>query len=79
MRAWLLAEAAMDDVPLEASVTCLRDQVTVALGGSGVIERSDEYLHRHAMTEADYRTVAGDDERLDALLDALAGEGTGTS
>jgi hypothetical protein len=79
VRAWLLAEAAMDDVPLDATVAYLQDQVTETFGGSRVIERFNDYLRRYGVTGSDYRTLAGDDERLNALLDALAGEGTGTS
>ena len=79
VRAWLLAEAAMDDVPLDATVTYLQDQVTEAFGDSRVIVRFNEYLRRYDVTESDYRTIAGDDERLDTLLDALAGEENGAS
>ena len=79
VRAWLLAEAAMDDVPLDATVTYLQDRVTDAFGGPGVMGRFNDYLQRHEVTEADYRTIAEDDERLDTLLDALVGEGNGAS
>jgi hypothetical protein len=74
VRAWLVVEAAMDAARLDPAVQHLQDQVDTTFG-PGAMMRFSEHVETHGLQEADLTDIAyADDERLDALLDALAGE-----
>ncbi|NEK94572.1 hypothetical protein GCU67_10380 [Modestobacter muralis] len=74
VRAWLVVEAAMDTARLDPAVQHLQDQVDTTFG-PGAMMRFSEHVETHGFQEADLTDLAyADDERLDALLDALAGE-----
>jgi hypothetical protein len=72
--AWLVAEAAMDAARLDPAVQYLQDQVATVFGPES-FRRLGEHVETHGLGDADLADIAySDDERLDALLDALAGE-----
>jgi hypothetical protein len=78
VRAWLVVEAAMGSAELDLAVPYLQDQVERTFGPGTSLRFSD---HVQAWNlpddemDAELRSIAySDDERLDALLDALAGE-----
>lgn len=74
VRAWLAAEAGMDAARIDPAVQYLQDEVATTFGRE-LFQRFSEHVETHGLTEADLTEIAyEDDERLDALLDALAGE-----
>lgn len=77
VRAWLAVEAAMDTAALDPAVPYLQDRVGETFG-AGTMQRYNEHIAGwglpDAALDAELRDIAyADDERLDALLDALAG------
>jgi hypothetical protein len=78
VRAWLVVEAATDAARLDPAVHHLQDQV-IATFGPPALQRFSEHVGAWGLgdqgTDSALVDIAhSDDERLDALLDALAGE-----
>ena len=74
VRGWLVVEAAMDAARLDPAVQHLQDEVATTFGPES-FQRFTEHVETHGLGDADLADIAySDDERLDALLDALAGE-----
>ena len=78
VRAWLVVEAAMDTARIDPAVPYLQEQVETTFG-PGTVSRFQDYLQARGLPddaiEAELADMAyNDDDRLDALLDALAGE-----
>jgi hypothetical protein len=74
VRAWLSAEAAMDAARIDPAVQHLQDEVATVFGPE-LFQRFSDHVTTHGLGDADLTDIAyNDDERLDALLDALAGE-----
>ncbi|MGY1812722.1 hypothetical protein [Blastococcus sp. SYSU D00820] len=78
VRAWLAVEAAMGSAQVDPAVIYLQDQVDAAFG-PGTMQRFSAHVDSLGLADAELdRELAAlaqsDDERLDALLDALAGE-----
>jgi len=78
VRAWLAVEAAIDTARIDPAVPYLQDRIAEVFGPEST-GRFQDYLEARGLPddaiEAELADIAhSDDERLDALLDALAGE-----